>query len=199
MQMNKPYTVYRHTSPSGKVYIGITKRNPVRRWNNGKGYRSQIVFDRAIQKYGWDNFKHEILFSDLSKEEAEAKEVELIKLHMATDAKHGYNVENGGNCGEKHSLETRMKISAANKGRSTWAKGRHFTEKHKNNLREANLHKQKGSKPILQLDDSGVVICEYESIRDAERRTNVNRRSISFCLNGINKHAGGYVWKEVTR
>ena len=197
--MSKQYTVYMHTSPSGKVYIGITRRNPIHRWCNGKGYRGQRVFDRAIQKYGWDAFRHEILFSGLTKEDAEAKEIALIKQYNSTDRKCGYNVENGGCCGEKHSEETRRKISAANRGRSPWAKGVHFTEEHKNRLRESNLHKQKGSKAVLRLDDTGTVLCEYESIRDAERQTGINRRSISFCLNGINKHAGGFVWKEVTR
>lgn len=43
------YTVYRHTSPSGKVYIGITKQKPHKRWNSG-----QPLFERAILKYGWD-------------------------------------------------------------------------------------------------------------------------------------------------
>lgn len=35
----KSYTVYKHTSPSGKVYIGITCRKPEYRWNHGKGYK----------------------------------------------------------------------------------------------------------------------------------------------------------------
>ena len=35
----RKYTVYKHTSPSGKVYIGITCRKPKYRWNNGKGYK----------------------------------------------------------------------------------------------------------------------------------------------------------------
>lgn len=29
------YTVYKHTTPSGKVYIGITGQKPERRWQNG--------------------------------------------------------------------------------------------------------------------------------------------------------------------
>lgn len=33
------YTVYKHTSPSGKVYIGITKKKPEYRWNHGRGYK----------------------------------------------------------------------------------------------------------------------------------------------------------------
>lgn len=32
---SKAWIVYRHTSPSGKVYIGITSDLPKRRWGNG--------------------------------------------------------------------------------------------------------------------------------------------------------------------
>lgn len=35
-------TVYKHTSPSGKVYIGITGREPKLRWDNGNGYLCKI-------------------------------------------------------------------------------------------------------------------------------------------------------------
>ena len=55
------YCVYRHTSPSGKVYIGQTCLKPEYRWRNGKGYKTQILFYRAIKKYGWDNISHQII------------------------------------------------------------------------------------------------------------------------------------------
>ena len=51
---------------------------------------------RAIQKYGWDAFKHEILFEDLTKEQACSKERALIKLFSAQDPKLGFNVSDGG-------------------------------------------------------------------------------------------------------
>ena len=54
------YVVYKHTTPSGKVYIGITGLKPERRWRNGNGYKDNEHFYRAILKYGWDNIKHEI-------------------------------------------------------------------------------------------------------------------------------------------
>lgn len=62
------YKLYRHTSPSGKVYIGITKTSVYARWNKGRGYRrNQPAFYNAILKYGWDNINHEILFDNLTR------------------------------------------------------------------------------------------------------------------------------------
>lgn len=47
----KKYCVYKHVSPSNKVYIGITSKNPLRRWENGNGYKNNKYFYRAILKY----------------------------------------------------------------------------------------------------------------------------------------------------
>ena len=32
------YTVYAHKFPDGKYYIGLTKQDPDKRWNNGKKF-----------------------------------------------------------------------------------------------------------------------------------------------------------------
>lgn len=117
--MDKPYKVYMYTSPVGKRYIGITKQTIKNRaQRNGIGYRYCPAFWKAIQKYGWDNFRCVVLFDNLDKEEAEAKEIELIKLYKSNEGQYGYNIENGGNCYGTHSAETRAKISKANKGRT---------------------------------------------------------------------------------
>ena len=89
------YYVYKHTTPVNKVYIGITCVNPSHRWNNGKGYQSQL-FGKAVEKYGWQNIKHEILFDSLTKEEAEQKEIELIAEYKSNQREYGYNVSSGG-------------------------------------------------------------------------------------------------------
>ena len=117
--MNDKYTVYIHISPSNKKYIGITSQNVKKRWQNGYGYKTNKYFWRAIQKYGWDNFEHEILFENLTVDEAKEKEIELIKLYN-TYRPNGYNLTFGGdNISEKiFSEETRKKISNALKGRT---------------------------------------------------------------------------------
>lgn len=110
------YSVYKHTTPSGKIYIGITKQKPVKRWLHGKGYASQPYFFNAILKYGWDNIKHEVLFTELTREEAEAKEVELIAEYKSNQRAFGYNVDRGGRV-NRMSDETKEKIRKANTGK----------------------------------------------------------------------------------
>ena len=52
MNKNKNcWTVYCHTTPSGKRYIGITSQKTEDRWRNGNGYKN-TPFGKAIEKYG---------------------------------------------------------------------------------------------------------------------------------------------------
>lgn len=79
------YTVYKHTTPSNKVYIGITSQNVNKRWQNGYGYTGSKYFSRAISKYGWDNIRHDILYENLTKERACEIEIELIDKYKSYD------------------------------------------------------------------------------------------------------------------
>lgn len=110
------YSVYKHIFPNGKVYIGITSQPLEKRFENGRGYRKCPKIHNAILKYGWNNVEHEMLYSGLSKQEAEQKEIELIAFYGSVE--NGYNIEHGGNTTGTHSVETRKKISEGNKGKS---------------------------------------------------------------------------------
>ena len=101
------YCVYCHKSPSGKMYFGITSRKPKQRWNNGNGYRENSYFWNAIKKYGWANFEHTILASELSEKDACDMEVKLIAQHHTNNPLYGYNLSRGGEgiyerCGENN-------------------------------------------------------------------------------------------------
>lgn len=112
------YTVYKHTSPSGKVYIGITNRDPIKRWGKqGIYYKGSHKFYNDIQKYGWDNIQHEILYTNLSAKEAKFKEIELISHYKAFNM--SYNITDGGDgsLGLFPNEETRKKIGDASKNR----------------------------------------------------------------------------------
>lgn len=114
--MEKKYKVYKHTFPNGKIYIGITSKVSIeQRWGeNGKYYKGQFVYN-AIKKYGWNNIKHEILFEDLTKDQAEQKEIELIALYESNKSNKGYNIQNGGNTQGTMAVSTREKISRLRK------------------------------------------------------------------------------------
>lgn len=96
MEQANNYLVYKHTSPSGKVYIGITSQRVTKRWKNGRGYEGCTVFYRAVQKYGWQNIKHEIVAEGLSNEEACLMEQNLIAKYKSSDPRYGYNMTLGG-------------------------------------------------------------------------------------------------------
>jgi group I intron endonuclease len=129
------YTVYKHTTPSGKVYIGTTSKKPEYRWNDGKGYMSNKRFCDAILKYGWENIEHEVISTGLDKGQAYAMGVELIAKYDATNPAKGYNISIGGECGAlgmHHSPATRQKISEAKKGHTVSSETRlKMSESHK--------------------------------------------------------------------
>lgn len=93
----RQYFVYKHTVPNGKVYIGITCSIDVDfRWRDGFGYTKNKPFYSDIEKYGWDNIKHEILYNGLSPVEAQRVERSLIKEYNSIDPQYGYNLDDGG-------------------------------------------------------------------------------------------------------
>ena len=151
------YCVYMHITPNGKRYIGITSLCVNRRWENGSGYRSQ-VFYRAIKKYGWDNIKHIVLFENLTQDEAEKKETELIKKYNSNNPKFGYNSNEGGQLRCKNTEETKKKMRISQKkrfereeerdklrsyakGRTPWNKGLKTNEDVRKKLSEAHKGK----------------------------------------------------------
>lgn len=123
----KKYCVYIHTSPNNKAYIGVTSQPPECRWGkDGTGYKqkTQPAMYAAIQKYGWDNFKHYIFADNLSEKEAKHLEVLLIALYKTNCSKYkcpsyGYNLTDGGNgtSGYQMSDETKTKLSESAKNR----------------------------------------------------------------------------------
>ena len=224
------YCVYKHIFPNGKLYIGITCQNPIHRWrHDGSGYkpkhRNSCRVWNAIQKYGWDNVTHEILYEGLSKEDAERKEIELIARYQTQNYKYGYNIAHGGSV-KSLSDESKAKISSSRKGKNYGLVGenapmfnKHHSDKSRSQIKNAmtgernhmfgkhhteetillqrKLH-EGVSKRIAQLDLSGKEIAIYSSINQAAKETGINKQCISFCANGKYKQAGGYLWKFIT-
>lgn len=182
------YSVYCHTNKiNGKRYIGITKRQPEKRWANGYGYSNNRHFFAAIQKYGWDSFSHEVWFTDLSYEDACLAERELIAKYDSTNQEKGYNVDLGGTGLGTASEEHKRAISEARKGKPHPHKGRPLTgdksptygtqrsEYVKQKSREVN------SIPVLCVE-TGVL---YESGVSAAKENGLTASAVSYsCKTG---------------
>lgn len=103
--MGNKYCVYMHITPSNKVYIGQTS-DVTRRWScNGYEYKHSPYFYQAIQKYGWENIQHIVLYENLTKEQADTREQELIAQYNSTNKENGYNMNPGGTGGNNKPLK----------------------------------------------------------------------------------------------
>jgi hypothetical protein len=106
------YTVYKVTSPSNKVYIGLTKKTldfRMRQHVNISRTNPKSIFHKAILKYGINNLICEVVKNNLSRNEAEELEIELIKLYKSTDTKFGYNMCKGGHGGDISTVEGKLR------------------------------------------------------------------------------------------
>ena len=212
--LSKNYCVYKHTNLTNqKVYIGITSQKISHRWGHeGHNYNQQPKFFNAIQKYGWENFSHEVLYDNLTKEQAIELEAKLIAEYNS--------VENGYNCSffseniytkKVKCLETEEKFisvaAAARKyqkdaatlshhlnGDFTNAWGLHwiFLEDEEANKKAKNKIDQKTNKNLerdknfIQLYQDGKTIREISSLTGASRETIskvLKKNNISFRTN----------------
>lgn len=208
----KPYTVYKHIGPTGKIYIGITRKRPEQRWDNGKGYKHSPHFWAAIQKYGWHDFEHEILASGLTKKEAEQMEVELIAKHHSTDRRFGYNADHGGSAPGRMSAETRRKLAAHMLGDLNPTrrlghpfKGKHHSEEARAKMSAAakarvgrivttetrqKLRAAQAKRPVVCITTGA----EYAGIHEAANATGLSATRICAVCKGRRKTTGGLRW-----
>ena len=116
--MQKKYKVYKYTAPNGKLYIGQTCNSLRRRaGNHGECYVECPLFYNAIKKYGFENFKSEIVADGLTLDEANWLEKYLIAYYHSAERKYGYNLSHGGDGILGYSSpEKNAKISKAKMG-----------------------------------------------------------------------------------
>lgn len=212
------YKVYMHINLlNGKKYIGLTKQEPEQRWRNGNGYKNNIGFWNAIQKYGWHNFKHIVLFDRLTKSEAEEIEIELIKYNKSNNKKYGYNIEKGGSSqkyvsnstknkikkiriGSHLSEETKQKISLAHKGKKAWNSGLKncFSKETLDKMRKSQKeYAKKHKSENFYARNLTEVICletkeKFNSLTDCAKKFNTYTTLIWACCNKKQKSTRGF-------
>lgn len=155
---------------NNKKYIGQKTSNKFL----GENYLgSGKILLKAVNKYGWNNFKVELLEKCSSQEELDKAEIKWIIYYDAVNSNEFYNLRQGGQTGmrrgSKMSLETRKKMSKSLKGNKKLIeshkgyimpdyqkrkiseavkasrKGIKFSEDHKANLSKSHIGILKGS------------------------------------------------------
>ena len=137
------YSIYVHTTPDGRKYVGSTSLKPKRRFHGGSLYRNHIRFYNAIKFFGWDNIQHEIIETVEDKETALKREEYYTLLWRTNEPEFGYNICYGNrgfhakkteeskrkmseaHKGFRHTEESKMKMSESRKGNPCPTKGMH--------------------------------------------------------------------------
>ena len=139
---------------TGKSYVGSSK-DVDNRWKQWRycfkrvaRFRSKLY--NAARKYGVEHFT----FILLEECEPTKETLEALEQHYIDTLKPEYNILQTAYSplGIKRSDETRIRISASKKGKSTAAKGKPKSEEHKQKLRvpKTEAHKQKLSEANLR-------------------------------------------------
>lgn len=206
----KTYTVYRHIFPNGKSYIGITCAKPYhRRWRSGSGYYSQPKIYNAILKYGWENIRHELLYTNLTLDDANRMEQKMIAKFDSIA--NGYNISagGGGTFGIPCSEETKRKIGNANRGKSyanrdnfakyravhgSWNRGGHLAPTQYEKIvaeRRARCNKPVSAYDPITLEK----VLSFDSCTNAAKAMGVAKTCISRCTKGGRATSAGYMWR----
>jgi group I intron endonuclease len=186
--------IYRITNIiNGKIYIGQTIQSLKRRFQHHCRSDGKMPFQRAIQKYGKENFVTEELCSTANLDDLNYLEIYFIQFYNST-VPDGYNVALGGTgsvmTGRKHSEETKLKMSESALGRifseetrekmSIAKKGIKLPAEHVKNLSKARIGLSKAGRAII-CNETGE---EFKSVTAASKQTSVYRTKIYRQLSG---------------
>lgn len=237
---NKSYCVYCHTNKiNGKKYIGQTCQNPPeKRWrddgqpykgrNKNTGEYMQGKFARAIDKYGWENFEHEILKTGLTSQEADQWESYYISFFDSI--KNGYNLTTGGKEFKKTS-ESRKKQSERMIREKHFNYGKHLSQETREKISKSQIRRKQDPEVVAKRVKSQIrgkrseetkrkmsesakkysknkwvpIMCVeteqiFNSIMEAESFLGLNNAHLSECCRSQNhcKTSGGYHWIYVS-
>ena len=212
--------IYKLTSPSGKIYIGQTKcfQDRMQRYRCGKFNK---YMKRAVDKYGLENIKLEILEKDVPLEKLDEREQFYFDT-LQPFGDSGYNI-----CTEAGTTRGRKRPPEEMQGSIDYVTGRfgelnHFygkkhSEETKQKQREVKLGKKQNKDTIQKRVEKTIkcvkqidlvtrdIINVFESITEANNITGVSMSGISqvankrTCKGGekewLKKSAGGFYWE----
>lgn len=196
-----------------KDHIYVAEREEIPRW----------YIDRAIKKYGKENFKIELLerseFNDIDSCVDWMDNRESFYISKLNTRANGYNLTDGGKgnrgrkiseyqkikflervsgysrLGEKISDESKDRISKALKKFYSNDKNKEIALQKRKLTMSKRVYESHNKKPVLQYSSAGVFIKEYDSIISASRYTNISESKISLSCRHDKWKANGFIFK----
>lgn len=212
----KEYIIYKYTFDNGKCYIGQTNNitNRISYYRNH--YKNNpYPFLRALNKYGFDENKFEIIATAKNRSELNELEKGFIKLYKSNNKDKGYNLSSGGGglSGLKHTQEYKDNMSEKYKGEGN----PFFNKKHKKEtlkkisetckklppvwLGKTHTEEYKQLMSKLHPRSRKIICCEtneiFHSIRECSKKMKLNNSSIGKVLSGEYSHHHNYTFKYV--
>ena len=163
-----------------------------KRWNNGIGYHA-APFYKEIKRVGWHNIKHEILYSNLTVEQACDLEKIVIADFDSANPEKGYNIQKGGGYNGRHTEETKKKISQSESLKYKSPEHR----KHLSESKQGTKHPQ--ARPVYQYDIDGRFLKKWDYMNEAAKALGASRGAISAVCHGHQKRASGFIWSYEDR
>ena len=132
--MENNYSVYQHVTPDGMYYFGQTN-NIKRRWRcNGIQYKGTTL-QPYIEKFGWDNIQHIVLFKDQTKENA--LWIENFLIETAREDGVCINKNRSGNVSKEEGYnKNQMKYLREQNHENEVRKQKQYYETNKDKIRE---------------------------------------------------------------
>lgn len=190
---------------NGKVYIGQTVRTLKERIGEHLRHNNLVV-QKAIHKYGINNFKFEVIDKANNIDELNKKEIKWIDFyhclipfgynqciggdntigfHHREESKHKMSIkkskaylgENNPFFGKTHSKEQCAKWSCERKGRNL------------DKAREASI--KAIQRKVLNVETGEI----FNSVKEAALKYNLKPTHITRVCRGKRKHTGGFEWK----
>ncbi len=194
-------------------WILSLNKNGVRRFISGYKFDSnghalgQILDDKfgtyeLLRSCGIPVCEHNILYSNLTANEASQKEQELIKYYNTIE--NGYNCESGGLTNRKHSQETIEKLRQLNLGKNNPNYGKTASKETRLKLSQSHKnipHSKEWTEKVAKAHRKRVLCITtgetFPSLKDAADKTGISISGISQACNGIRMTAGKHpVTKE---
>lgn len=169
-------------------------------WEKGEEFRKSGNIEKAIELYDQARFNGycaPALFESYAMAFHKIKdydnEIDILDEGIEREGKHGTNTSRmitRRNNAIKMLLKQREK-EQKNKEK----KNKQSSQKNNGDFESEKSTNKRIGRPILQMDDDMNIIERFATVAEAIKKTGINSKSIRDAANGIQKHAGGFVWR----